>query len=66
MSRKISMWLDSGASIHAKYEVVMDFNEFLEENSLDEGGWLKLDEETREEIVKEYAWAQADWGYSVY
>ena len=59
-NRKFRVWLDSGANIHSKREVIVT----LEEIGYTGEDWDGLSDQTKEEILKEIAWEDADWGFA--
>lgn len=60
MSRKFIVWLNSGANAHScrKVETTLD------ELGLTSEDWDKLTEGERDEVMKDVAFEQSDWGYS--
>ena len=59
MSRKFKVWLNSGANIHSKYEVIVS----LDELGISEAEWDAMPESEQESIMQEIAFNNADWGY---
>lgn len=60
--RKITIWLNSGASIHSLVKVTGTIEEvtgFTEEE------WDELSEEAKTTVAHDIAFNRADWGYSV-
>ena len=53
-------WLDGGANIHSRYtgEVSLEGLGFTGEE------WDNADPEFRDEVMREHAFAQTEWGYS--
>ena len=60
MYKIIRVWLDSGANIHSRME--RSFS--TEDVGLTSEEWDELLEDQKEEIVKDYAFERADWGWS--
>ncbi|EGT4353120.1 hypothetical protein AUN02_21840 [Cronobacter sakazakii] len=60
MGRKFKVWLDSGANIHSKYEQVVDLEDDL---GISDEEWEKMDDEGKNEVMKEIAWERMDWGF---
>ncbi|EKA0999359.1 hypothetical protein OJ500_002136 [Cronobacter sakazakii] len=60
MGRKFKVWLDSGANIHSKYEQVVDLDDDL---GISDEEWEKMDDEGKNEVMKEIAWERMDWGF---
>ncbi|EOD9472352.1 hypothetical protein ACKJUG_000911 [Cronobacter sakazakii] len=60
MGRKFKVWLDSGANIHSKYEQVVDLEDDL---GISDEEWEKMDDEGKNEVMKEIAWERTDWGF---
>ncbi|MDT3584889.1 hypothetical protein ROL70_07775 [Cronobacter sakazakii] len=60
MGRKFKVWLDSGANIHSKYEQVVDLEDGL---GISDEEWEKMDDEGKNEVMKEIAWERMDWGF---
>ncbi|EOG6122135.1 hypothetical protein ACLF4E_004346 [Cronobacter malonaticus] len=60
MGRKFKVWLDSGANIHSKYEQVVDLEDDL---GISDEEWEKMDDEGKNEVMKEIAWDRMDWGF---
>lgn len=59
MSKKFKVWLDSGASIHSKHEVIVS----LEEIGLSDERWAAMTEKEQEDEMRQIAFEKADWGY---
>ena len=59
MGRKFKVWLDSGANIHSRYEDEVD----LDDLGVSPEEWENMREREREDLMKDVAWAQMDWGY---
>ncbi|ELY2523921.1 hypothetical protein SM091_004101 [Cronobacter sakazakii] len=60
MGRKFKVWLDSGANIHSRYEQVVDLEDDL---GISDEEWEKMDDEGKNEVMKEIAWDRMDWGF---
>ncbi|ELY2767153.1 hypothetical protein SMC44_002673 [Cronobacter malonaticus] len=60
MGRKFKVWLDSGANIYSKYEQVVDLKDDL---GISDEEWEKMDDEGKNEVMKEIAWERMDWGF---
>ncbi|EGT4300204.1 hypothetical protein NLT11_003283 [Cronobacter sakazakii] len=60
MGRKFKVWLDSGANIHSRYEQVVDLEDDL---GISDEEWEKMDDEGKNEVMKEIAWERMDWGF---
>ncbi|ELY5887230.1 hypothetical protein SNN87_001302 [Cronobacter sakazakii] len=60
MGRKFKVWLDSGANIHSKYEQVVDLEDDL---GISDEEWEQMDDEVKNEFMKEIAWDRMDWGF---
>lgn len=56
---KFKVWLDSGANHSSMRRVITS----LEELAITVEEWNSLSEEEQEEIMKEVAFEQAEWGY---
>ena len=56
---KLKIWCDSGANIHSKRELIIDLSYigFTEEE------WKRMHKDEKEQIAKEVAFEQLDWGY---
>lgn len=59
MSRKFKVWLDSGANIHSSREQIVS----LDDIGCTDEEWDELSEDQREELMREVAFDQADWGF---
>lgn len=59
MSKRFKVYLDSGANIHSKYEQVVE----LDDIGLTDEEWNEMNEKQRDEVMKEVAWEQMEWGY---
>lgn len=59
MSRKLVVYLDSGANIHSRveYEITVEQLNYTDKE------WDELSEEEKEGIIKEIAFQRADWGW---
>ena len=57
---KLRIWCDSGANSQSKREEVLSLEEDM---GITEAEWAGMDEKQRDEAVKEFAFAQLDWGY---
>ncbi|CCK00819.1 DUF7167 family protein [Cronobacter sakazakii] len=60
MGRKFKVWLDSGANFHSKYEQVVDLEDDL---GISDEEWEQMDDEGKNEVMKEIAWDRMDWGF---
>ncbi|EOV9625899.1 hypothetical protein ACN5OL_001811 [Cronobacter sakazakii] len=60
MGRKFKVWLDSGANIHSKYEQVVDLEDDL---GISDEEWEQMDDEGKNEFMKEIAWDRMEWGF---
>ena len=56
---KFKVWLNSGANIHSKREVIIS----LENLRISEDEWSQMTEEQRDEVMREVAFERYDWGY---
>jgi len=56
---KLKIWLDSGANIYSKREVIVS----LEDIGLLEDEWKNLSHLRKEQIVREIAFENSDWGW---
>lgn len=56
---KFKVWLDSGANQHSMRLVTTS----LDELAITADEWNNLSDEEQEEIMKEVAFEQAEWGY---
>ena len=56
---KLKIWCDSGANARSKREVIVELSDigFTEEE------WKRLHEDEKEQIAKEVAFEQLDWGF---
>ena len=61
MANVLCVWLDSGANCKSCRKVVLTF----EELGITENDWNKKSEKEQEEIIKDIAFEQSDWGGSV-
>lgn len=59
MSKRFKVFLDSGANIHSKYETTTS----LEELGIYEVDWNGMSQAQRENIMRDVAFEQAEWGY---
>lgn len=59
MSRTIEYWCDSGANIHSRRKGTIT----TEELGYSEEEWDMMEEDEREDIVKDIAFARLDWGF---
>ncbi|EGT4373222.1 hypothetical protein AUM47_17295 [Cronobacter malonaticus] len=60
MGRKFKIWLDSGANIHSKYEQVVDLEDDL---GISDEAWEQMDDEGKDEIMRDVAWDRMEWGF---
>ena len=59
MSKVFKVWLDSGANIHSKRYVIIS----LEELGYTDEEWEAMPEIDQEEIMREIAFEQTEWGW---
>ena len=59
MSKRFKVFLDSGANIHSKHQTTTS----LEELGIEEDVWNGMTEEQRDEVMRDVAFQQAEWGY---
>lgn len=57
--RKFEFWCDSGANIHS----CLRGNFTIDELGISEQEWDMMEEDERDNIVKDIALARLDWGY---
>lgn len=57
--RKFKIWLNSGAGIYSKYEVTYT----LDELGLTDDGWDAMNDEEKDDFMREIAFEKSDWGY---
>ncbi|WP_105686013.1 DUF7167 family protein [Cronobacter dublinensis] len=60
MGRKFKVWLDSGANIYSKYEQVVDLEDDL---GISDEEWEKMDDEGKDEVMRDVAWDRMEWGF---
>ena len=60
MSKAFKVWLDSGANIHSSRSVIIS----LEELGYTDEEWEAMPEVDQEEIMREIAFEQAEWGWA--
>ena len=60
MGKKFKVWLDSGANIHSCYKQEIDIEDDL---GISDETWESYSEEAKDELMRDVAWEQADWGY---
>jgi hypothetical protein len=60
MSRKFTLWLDSGANIHSTFKTTVT----LDELGIESDEWDAMSESEKDEAMRETAFAQSDWGYA--
>lgn len=61
MTRKFTVYLDSGANIHSTRKTTVTLAEIWNEEV--QGSWNDADDNVKDEIMKEIAFERADWGY---
>ncbi|WP_368762526.1 DUF7167 family protein [Klebsiella michiganensis] len=59
MGRKFTVYLDSGANIHSRYEAEVD----LDDLGLSSDEWDEMRVQEKDEVMKEVAWERMEWGY---
>lgn len=59
MSRKFTVWLDSGANIHSRREVTVT----LDELGIESDKWDAMTIDEKDDVMREIAWDRLDWGY---
>lgn len=57
---KFKVWLDSGANIHSCREAVVS----LDSLGISRESWIAMSDEEREDVMRDVAFEQSDWGYS--
>ncbi len=60
MSRKFTIWLDSGANIHSKREQEIS----LDEIGISDDDWEQMSEDEKDDTMRDIAWDRSDWGYA--
>lgn len=58
---KIKYWLDSGANINSCRTGEIS----LEDIGMTLDEWNEASDEVKDEIMKDYAWSEMDWGYKL-
>lgn len=56
---KLRIWLDSGANIHSKREVITSPDEL----GLTDEEWREMSEDEKEVMMRDVAFEQSDWGW---
>lgn len=59
MSKKFKVWLDSGANHQSSYEQFIT----LDEVGLSDEDWEDMDEDEREDVMREIAFSRSEWGF---
>lgn len=59
MSKKIKVWIDSGANIHSKRELVIAIDKL----GIDDEWWDEMTYQEQEEVMREIAFERLDWGF---
>lgn len=59
MERKFEIWLDSGANIHSCKNTVVT----LDDLGLSENEWNEMDQDEKDENMRDVAFETLDWGW---
>lgn len=59
MKRKFEIWLDSGANIHSCKKTVVTLGDL----GLSENEWDEMDQDEKEENMRDVAFETLDWGW---
>ncbi|HCC5988998.1 TPA: hypothetical protein M5893_000868 [Enterobacter cloacae] len=59
MARKFEIWLDSGANIHSCKKTIMT----LDDIGLSEEEWDEMDQDEKDENMRDVAFETLDWGW---
>ena len=59
MSKKVKVWLDSGASTHSEYSVKIS----LDDIGISDEEWDEMSDDERDEVMRDIAFDRASWGY---
>ncbi|EPA7301008.1 hypothetical protein ACQ43C_000474 [Escherichia coli O9,30:H25] len=59
MERKFEIWLDSGANIHSCKKTVVT----LDDLGLSENEWNEMDQDEKDENMRDVAFETLDWGW---
>ena len=59
MERKFEIWLDSGANIHSCEKTVVT----LDDLGLSENEWNEMDQDEKDENMRDVAFETLDWGW---
>ncbi len=60
MTKKFEVWLDSGANIHSCRKQVVS----LDEIGYSEEEWDEMDDEQKDEVMREIAFQNSEWGWT--
>lgn len=59
MTRKFEIWLDSGANIHSCKKTIVT----LDDIGLSEEEWDEMDQDEKDENMRDVAFETLDWGW---
>ncbi|MGL5284488.1 MAG: DUF7167 family protein [Plesiomonas shigelloides] len=59
---KVEYWLDSGANV---YSCRRGFVSLEDELGMTVEEWNNLNDNEKDELMREYAWENMDWGYEL-